>query len=330
MNREFRVAECLTENGVKEFAIFSDGTPKEQIQKDEQGNKYFRIANPYAPENASYKERHFYNRIKDAIFAIRDGYADAIICKDQSIGGFIQVVKFVDDAVAMEYRQKTLSGWQNTQFGFAMRAGNRNSWSGYSLIGNNGEKLGFMANTLKYKVFDTVADAEKYANELLTEAVRYASKIVEAENHEDAIDSVFDEIRNTFGNFSIVEDFVCDLLKGDGSAFKNSEHSLDEYGYDISQCIIPAREDVIENEWYAQASLIFPELENRFVQFKDWEHENVKKLIVDTFEGFYKNNPTEDFSNETTVLLKDEVQNHLFQRWLTVVRANKELLYPVA
>lgn len=43
MSKNFRLANCLVEGkGVKEFAIFSDGTQKAEILTDETYGKYFK------------------------------------------------------------------------------------------------------------------------------------------------------------------------------------------------------------------------------------------------------------------------------------------------
>lgn len=336
MRKNFRVAECLVDGRIGRYAIFADGTAKVRIDSDENGNEYFQIENPYARVEddkslASYKQRHFYNLIKDAIQAIREDYADAIICKDQTVGGFIKVVRFVDEAVGREYRNKTLNGWKNTKFGCALRAGCKNSWSGYSLIGNNGEKLGILSNTIKYRTFANEEDAIGYATELLDIAKKYAEEIVTAENHEDAIGKCFDDVCAEYGKFSIIEDFMCDLVTGNGDSFKNEAHELDEYGYDVVQCVIPEREDVIENEWLAQASCIWPGFKHTYSCYENWETKDIEKLISDTFKDFYENNKDADnLVCKTNQDLTDDMKEKLFQNFLECVRWNKELLYPVA
>ena len=43
--KEFRVAKCLDNNGIHEYAIFADGSRKKLIQNDEQYGKYFEVDN---------------------------------------------------------------------------------------------------------------------------------------------------------------------------------------------------------------------------------------------------------------------------------------------
>ena len=333
----FRVARCLNNGVISKYAIFEDGSPKALIEENDAGDEYFCIQNPYAvpnPENGvkSYFNLHFYNMIKDAITAVREDYADAIQCKGQSTGGFIHVVRFVNEEVGKEYRKKTLAGWANTKFAYALRAGSKNSWSGYNLIGPNGEKLGLMSNTLKYRVFDTKEEAMKYGDELLEVAREYASRMVNAEDHEAAIHECFDEVNEKYGRFSIIEDFMADLVTGNADAYKNEQKVLEEYGYDTMQCIVPEREDVIENEWQAQASILWAGFKYHFEKlFSEWESNDIEKIIVQAFDNFYQNNKdVTNMSCKTDVALPQDVQEHLFEKWLKCVEENKDLLYPVA
>lgn len=329
MNNNYRVAKCLTDNGIKEFAIFADGSPKKPIFQDENGNKYFCILNPYAENDESfksYKKRHFYNCIRDAISVICDGYADAILCRGQDVGGYIHVAKFVDDKVAKEYRDKTLNGWKDTKFAFAVRAGSKNSFSGYVLIAQNGESLSTFSNTMKYATFETEEDAKTFAESLIEKARGYVQRVANGEY----FDAVMDDLQENEGKFSIVNSFFYDLLSEDIQGFRNEDKSLSEYGYEVSQCIIPNRDDVIENEWYAQALFVSATLANDFVQYKDMDCSQIKEIIVNAFKGFYEKNQTADnLVNETTVELTDE-QEFLFNQWKRVVDENRELLYPAA
>lgn len=332
----FRIAECLVDGKRGRYAIMEDGK-RVRLEKDNSGNEYFRIENPYARVKegkslASYKERNFYNLIRDAITAIREDYADSILCKEQNVGGFINVVRFVDEKIGKEYREKTLAGWANTKFGYALRAGSKNSWSGYAMIGSKGEKLSVLANALKYRVFETEEEALNYGKELLDLAREYASRMVSAENHKEAINECFDEVNEKYGKFSIIEDFMADLVTGNADAYKNENHELTDYGYDTMQCVIPVREDIIENEWKAQAWFLWPGLKYHFEKFfENWESKDIETIISTAFADFYKNNQNPDsHSCETGIVVPEEVKENLFERWLKCVEDNKELLYPVA
>ncbi len=321
--KNFRVAQCLENGVVKEFAIFADGSKKKELHKDENGNKYFRIYNPYVSPLASFKELRFYNRIKDAIQAIRDDYADAIRCSNQTNGGFIEVIRFVDEKVGKEYREKTLKGWKNTKFAYALRAGYKNSFKGYSLIAKDGEVLSFLSNPMKYATFETEEEAEVFEKKLLKKAQNYVQRVADGEY----FDSVMNDVDVTEGKCSVVRDFIFDLLDEDVTGFSSESHELNEYGYSICQCIVPVREDVIENEWYAQANIVG--LQDAFPQYKNVEYENIKDIIVSAFSDFYKNSPKfGKFSCKTDIDASLEVKSYLFEKWLTCVAENKELLYP--
>ena len=89
--KEFRVAKCLENNEINEYAIFADGSRKKLIQYDEQYGKYFEVDNELNTECKTCLRFSFSGRIKDAVDMIKNGNGDCI----QSVKLFGRVDKVI-------------------------------------------------------------------------------------------------------------------------------------------------------------------------------------------------------------------------------------------
>lgn len=69
--KEFRVAKCLVDGKVNEYAIFADGSRKKIIQTDKQYGKYFEVDNELNTDCKSFLRFSYSGRIKDAVEMIR-------------------------------------------------------------------------------------------------------------------------------------------------------------------------------------------------------------------------------------------------------------------
>ena len=174
---KFRITKCLMNDGVKECAITSDGK-KHTIEETKDGEKYFRIDNPY--KNDTLLERHFHGRIGDAIQSIRDGYADVILCGDQMnvFTQFAYPIVMLDSKLGEEYRQKSVDGFKDSKLGYCIYYGSKNSFGGYHPT----DEVGNMALFTKYKVYDTEEEAEKKLNEYVKKAYDIAKSAVGDDN----------------------------------------------------------------------------------------------------------------------------------------------------
>ena len=76
--KEFRVAKCLVDGKVNEYAIFADGSRKKIIQTDDKYGKYFEVDNELNTECKSSLRFSYSGRIKDAVEMIRNGNGDCI------------------------------------------------------------------------------------------------------------------------------------------------------------------------------------------------------------------------------------------------------------
>lgn len=113
--KEFRVAKCLGNDGVKEYAIFADGSRKKLIQIDEQYGKYFEVDNELNTDCNTCLKYSFSGRIKDAIDTIKSGNGDCIN-QFNFFGKHDRVLYFIDRKVGEELRAKSLEGWKDTKF----------------------------------------------------------------------------------------------------------------------------------------------------------------------------------------------------------------------
>lgn len=242
--KDFRVARCLENGKVDEYAIFADGSRKKKIQVDGQYGKYFEVDNELNTNYKSCLRFSFSGRIKDAVDMIKSGNGDCIKSM-QMFGRHDKVIYFLDRTIGEELRQKSLDGWKDTKFGWVIECGNKNSFSGYSMLNKKMERISMFDEEHKPMTFDTEEAAKQYVEYLIERAKYYAKRLVnklvnvsEEEERNRIIDEIIREIDEyAETKFSILSDFAFDMLTGD-CKLKSSECNLDEMGYNIVQCII--------------------------------------------------------------------------------------------
>lgn len=241
--KEFRVARCLDKDGIHEYAIFADGSRKKPIQNDETYGKFFTVDNELNPNGHPLLRRSFTGRIKDAVETIRNGNGDCLKVTSM-FGKHESVCYFLDRKVGEELRQKSIEGWKDTKFGYAITAGSKESFSGYSLLNSKNAPVMFVDSdeSAKPMVFSTEEDATDYINSLINQAWAYANQLSEkimAQPDESARDAIFEEIMSQIdaenSRFSIIEDFLYDMLNDDLS-LKTETPKLDKMGWKIVQC----------------------------------------------------------------------------------------------
>ena len=242
--KDFRVVKCLENGKVNEYAIFADGSRKKKIKIDEQYGMYFEVDNALNTNLTSCLQFSFSGRIKDAVDMIKAGNGDCIK-SIQLFGRHDNVVYFLDRTIGEKLRQKSLDGWKNTKFGWTIECGNKNSFSGYSMLNKKMERISMFDEERKPMTFDTEDTAKRYVEDLIERAKYYAKRLanrcadaLEEDERNRIIDETIDEIDEYTGTkFSILLDFTFDMLTGD-CKLKSSECNLDEIGYKIVQCII--------------------------------------------------------------------------------------------
>lgn len=242
--KEFRIAKCLDNNGIHEYAIFADGSRKKLIQNDEQYGKYFEVDNELNTDCKTFMRFSFSGRIKDAVDMIRNGNGDCI----QSVklfGRVDKVIYFLNRKVGEELRQKLLDGWKDTMFGWAIECGYKSSFAGYSMLNRKNERISTFDDKNTPMTFNSKEEANEYVEYLVDKARYYAKRLANSisdvedkTERERIIDVAIDEIEEETGTkFGIIMDFTFDMLTGD-CKLKSFECNLDEMGYKIVQCII--------------------------------------------------------------------------------------------
>lgn len=240
--KEFRVAKCLVDGKINEYAIFADGSRKKIIQIDEQYGKFFKVDNELNTNYKSCLRFSFSGRIKDAVDMIKSGNGD---CIKSIFGSHESVLYFLDRTIGEELRKKSLDGWKDTKFGWAIECGYKNSFSGYFMLNKKMERISMFDKERKPMTFDTEEAAKRYVEDLIERAKYYAKRLTnklvnvsEEEERDRIIDETISEIDKYAGTkFSILSDFAFDMLTGD-CKLKSFECNLDEMRYKIVQCII--------------------------------------------------------------------------------------------
>lgn len=104
----------------------------------------------------------FSGRIKDAIDTIKNGNGDCI--KHEK---YYKVLYFIDRKVGEELRQKSLEGWKDTKFAWAIECGSKNNFFGNTPINLKGERTSIFSKDRTVKLFATKDKAEEYIKSLL-------------------------------------------------------------------------------------------------------------------------------------------------------------------
>lgn len=215
-----RTVECAIVDGVShEIYTMKDGT------------KYFEIFNPYADDDDDDLARYFYRRIADGIQAIRDGYAHTLFGEVNPQNVFSQPVipiYILDEEKGAEYRQKTIEGFKDAEFGYAIRFGNKHSFAGYWYIDEDGDTAGGF-NVRVPAFYKTKEAAQSVMDNYIAEAKRIANKIVNKQT------TISDEIGKT--KYVVRTLFMENLERVNGEMIINDNKLFDKYEYEIVQSI---------------------------------------------------------------------------------------------
>ena len=135
------------------------------VNTDNEGKEYFPVPNIYTDDSF----KLFLGCIKDALTTIREGNGDVL-----SIGGTPfcpggeNVYKYVDREYGEHLRQKTIEGFNNTEFGYSIKFGYLNSMSGSRFVSENNKILTMFDDQRNYIFFSTIEEAENYKNKVLS------------------------------------------------------------------------------------------------------------------------------------------------------------------
>lgn len=171
--------------------FFEDGT-NYATQEDDDGNKYFPIYNT----SDKGKFRLFTDCITDAIMAIRDGHGDAL--KMGNIFGGIteSVIRFIDREYGEKIRNKTIKGFEDTEFGYSLKFGYLNSFKGSLHVKRDYTLLSLFDEDLSTSMiyFKTEAEAQQARDSIISKANDLVKEYRENQNKSDLeISKLFEE-----------------------------------------------------------------------------------------------------------------------------------------
>lgn len=135
---------------------------KRPVFTDEAGKEYFFVPN-FSDKTPFHS---FSGRVKDAIESIRNGHGDALTVGNM-FGKNESVVRYLDRTYGEALRAKTLEGFKDTQFGYALEFSFLNSFRAGYLIKQNLEVSTVFDNAWDILLFDSEKEAEECKEELL-------------------------------------------------------------------------------------------------------------------------------------------------------------------
>lgn len=189
---------------VEKIAIYDEnGKPIDYrvIKTDEEGREYYNFPNPYS------KSVTFSNRPKDAIQCVRDGYADAIKVTDILGMKLTHAVRYLDREYGEGLRQKTIEGWKNAEFAYAVSFLGSGLFDCVSFVSKYDDRLERSVAQEVALIFETEAEAETFIAEVEAETKRYAEEYAALQrDHDPEVDyeAVFKPfLRNVRGKGSI-------------------------------------------------------------------------------------------------------------------------------
>ena len=216
--KKFRIAKCLDENGVHEYAIFEDGSRKKRVYIDDDYGKYFEVDNELNSEEKTCLRYSFSGRIKDLVDMIKNGSGDCIKSTNL-LGRHDYLLYFIDRECGEKLRQKSLKGWENTKFGWSIITGCKCSFSPYSPLNINDERISMFDDNKTPMYFEHKEKATEHVKNLIEKAWKYALQLQKdysnANNEQEKdkiIDNWIDKIKSETSEFNIVFDYACDIL----------------------------------------------------------------------------------------------------------------------
>ena len=149
------------------------------IQRDKEGREYYR------PNNLHDKMGSFLERPKDAIDCIRNGFGDGFLQSYLFGMSLESVVRFIDREYGEEIRQKTLEGWKNAKFAFAVSFTYLNSFSGGRKVCENKCLYGYGDKLDDILIFNTELDAQAFIADVYKRAERYVEEYLKLPKSDD-------------------------------------------------------------------------------------------------------------------------------------------------
>lgn len=147
------------------------------IKTDDNGKEYYYISNPHDELGL------FTDKPKDAIECIRNGLGDALQRTNILNMKHEKVLRFIDREYGEELRQKTIEGWKDAKFAYAVKFMYMNSFHPGHLISK--DKAIYMTDNKDVLTFETESDALAFIDEVNTKAEEYHKEYLSIEKTGD-------------------------------------------------------------------------------------------------------------------------------------------------
>lgn len=167
------------------------------IQTDKDGKKYFNVPNIHT--QVGNVGCLFSYHIKDAIDEIKNGIGHVISDDrlwNQSIIPPIHVRHYLDREYGEFLKKKTLEGWKDAKFCYAIVIYNRHSWSNGYFLDDNFDFYYPNNDGVGYQQFDSYEEAIKVANSLEEESKRFWEELNSIDI--DKFSDVYDDISSKY------------------------------------------------------------------------------------------------------------------------------------
>ena len=155
--------------------IFVDGEHVKtcNVQTDDDGHEYIYVPNLFRPEGDILEKHSFLHRIGDMVEHIRRGWGDAIQVHNLIVRTE-HLYWFLDRSYGEELHKKSIAGWKNTEFAWAVFQ--RNNTFGPFVLNVHGDTKPILVNKttvdasyFQTKFYDTEAEAQAFINGILDE-----------------------------------------------------------------------------------------------------------------------------------------------------------------
>lgn len=244
--KNFRIARCLVDGKINEYAIFEDKSEKKLIQTHKKYGKYFEVDNEFNTENIPSLERSFNGRIKDVIVTVAMGDADCPYPSFYYRNSFDEyndkVVYFIDREIGESLRKEFLEKYDGVSFKWTIACADTDELNYYKMIDTDHSKVRCSVyNKSTPMIFDTAEEAQVYVDLLLNISCACAKtmvdKMISSETMEDidnVTDIAFPAIKAFMGNRDdIVFDLIYDIINND-SIFEG-KYELNQYRFRVIQ-----------------------------------------------------------------------------------------------
>lgn len=223
---------------VDKIAIY-DNTGKQIdcciIETDNDGREY------YCPSNPNDNFGLFSDRPKDAIECIRNGFGDGF--QQSHLFGMTidRVVKFIDRGYGEEIRKKTIDGWKDAKFAYAIKFSYLGSFSNGCLVCKDKTLMGYGNTQEDVMTFNKKSEAYPFIKEVNRKAKQYYKEYLKLErtensdwDYENTFKPFFNKIKGKMenGQNSVYWSAFSGLARGE----KNGEP---EYKMDVVQVVLP-------------------------------------------------------------------------------------------